>query len=41
VLDELDKKIIRILQRNARVPNTEIGRASTSPRPPSATGSAG
>jgi len=27
VLDELDKKIIRILQRNARVPNTEIGRA--------------
>jgi Lrp/AsnC family transcriptional regulator, regulator for asnA, asnC and gidA len=27
VLDELDKRIIRILQRNARVPNTEIGRA--------------
>ena len=27
VLDELDKRIIRLLQRNARVPNTEIGRA--------------
>src|SRR5215212_3641837 len=26
VLDELDKRIIRLLQRNARVPNTEIGR---------------
>jgi Lrp/AsnC family transcriptional regulator, regulator for asnA, asnC and gidA len=27
LLDELDKRIIRLLQRNARVPNTEIGRA--------------
>ena len=27
MLDELDKRIIRLLQRNARVPNTEIGRA--------------
>jgi len=27
VLDELDKRIIRLLQRNARVPNTEIARA--------------
>lgn len=27
VLDELDRRIIRLLQRNARVPNTEIGRA--------------
>jgi Lrp/AsnC family transcriptional regulator, regulator for asnA, asnC and gidA len=27
VLDELDKRIIRLLQRNARVPNTEIGRS--------------
>ena len=26
MLDELDKRIIRLLQRNARVPNTEIGR---------------
>jgi Lrp/AsnC family transcriptional regulator for asnA, asnC and gidA len=27
VLDELDRQIIRILQNNARVPNTEIARA--------------
>lgn len=27
MLDELDRRIIRLLQRNARVPNTEIGRA--------------
>lgn len=27
MLDELDKRIIRLLQRNARVPNTEIGRS--------------
>jgi Lrp/AsnC family transcriptional regulator, regulator for asnA, asnC and gidA len=27
LLDDLDKRIIRVLQRNARVPNTEIGRA--------------
>jgi Lrp/AsnC family transcriptional regulator, regulator for asnA, asnC and gidA len=27
VLDELDKGIIRLLQRNARAPNTEVARA--------------
>jgi Lrp/AsnC family transcriptional regulator for asnA, asnC and gidA len=27
VLDEMDKRIVRLLQRNARVPNTEIARA--------------
>jgi Lrp/AsnC family transcriptional regulator for asnA, asnC and gidA len=27
LLDELDRRIIRLLQRNARVPNTEIGRS--------------
>jgi Lrp/AsnC family transcriptional regulator for asnA, asnC and gidA len=27
VLDDMDKRIVRLLQRNARVPNTEIARA--------------
>jgi Lrp/AsnC family transcriptional regulator for asnA, asnC and gidA len=27
MLDEMDRRIVRLLQRNARVPNTEIARA--------------
>jgi Lrp/AsnC family transcriptional regulator for asnA, asnC and gidA len=27
VLDEMDKRIVRVLQKNARTPNTEIARA--------------
>ena len=27
MLDDMDKRIVRLLQRNARVPNTEIARA--------------